>query len=81
MPNLTGKGYLKHWYDEPRAKKPIQFRLPQSIDEQARAIAGDNLVEFAQQAIIEKIEREQKKSTFRKRTKKAPPVDVESAVS
>lgn len=40
------------------AKKPIALRLPESVDRQARELAGDDLVNFVRQAVAEKVARE-----------------------
>lgn len=53
----TRKGKFASVYNEPRGK-PIAFRLPMSVDTSLREIAGDNIVSFIQQAVVEKLARE-----------------------
>lgn len=58
----TEKGTFAKVYREPRGK-PIALRLPESIDKEARTIAGDNLIDFIKEAIAEKVAREKAQKT------------------
>lgn len=55
------KGRFGRIYAEPRGKA-IALRLPESIDKQARIIAGDNLTDFIREAVAEKLERDLKQN-------------------
>ncbi len=56
--NRTGKGYFQVQGPEPLAKKAVMARLPVSMDEKVRQLAGDNLSGWIREAIAEKIARE-----------------------
>ncbi len=60
--NRTGKGYFKIQGQEPVAKKPVTVKLPVSMDEEVRRLAGDDLSNWIREAIAEKLEREQQMS-------------------
>ncbi len=60
--NRTGKGYFQIKGSEPLAKRAVMARLPVSMDEAVRKIAGDDLSEWIREAIAEKLEREQQMS-------------------
>jgi hypothetical protein len=56
--NTTGKGYFTVVGKEPLSKKILAVRLPESLDAQARQVAGDDLSGWLREAIAEKLERE-----------------------
>ena len=56
--NTTGKGYFTVVGKEPLSKKILAVRLPESLDAQARQVAGDNLSGWLREDIAEKLERE-----------------------
>lgn len=45
------------------AKKAVMARLPISMDEAVRKIAGDDLSDWLREAVAEKLEREQQKQS------------------
>jgi hypothetical protein len=57
--NRTGKGYYQVQGKEPVAKKPLTVKLPVSMDEAVREIAGDNLASWVREAIAAKLATEQ----------------------
>ena len=50
-------------YVEPRGKA-IALRLPESIDREARKLAGEDLVEFNRKAVAEKVEWEKDRNSL-----------------
>lgn len=56
------KGRFGRIYAEPRGKA-IALRLPESIDKEARIIAGDKLADFIREAVAEKVAREKTQKT------------------
>lgn len=56
------KGRFGRIYTEPRGKA-IALRLPESVDREARMIAGDKLTDFIKEAVAEKVAREKAQMT------------------
>lgn len=56
------KGRFGRIYTEPRGKA-IALRLPESIDKEARLIAGDKLTDFIREAVAEKVAKEKPQLT------------------
>lgn len=56
--NTTGKGYFTVRGKEPLAKRAIAVRLPESLDNEVREVAGDGLSDWLRAAIIEQLKRD-----------------------
>ena len=56
--NSTGKGYFTVRGKEPLAKRAIAVRLPESLDNEVRELAGNELSNWLRKAIIEQLKRD-----------------------
>lgn len=64
--NTTGKGYYQVRGAEPLAKKPIALRLPETVDQEVRQLAGEDLTGWLRRAIAAQVEIEKaQKATSR----------------